>query len=63
MDALQCDAALGSRQQRAQPHVYDAVIQRLREANKKLPPHALWLQEKAGMGHYATAEKPFGWVA
>lgn len=62
MDSLQGDSELGSRQQRAQPHVYDAVIQRLREANKKLPPHALWLQEKVGMGRYPTAEKPLGWV-
>ena len=49
--------------QRSQPRVYDAVIGRLREGNKKLPPHAIWLQEKVGMRHYDAAKKPDGWVA
>lgn len=52
-----------SQEQRPQPRVADAVINRLKEGNKKLPPHELWLQENVGMRHYAKASKPAGWVA
>ena len=52
-----------SQEQRPQPRVADAVINRLKEGNKKLPPHELWLQENVGMGHYAKASTPAGWVA
>ncbi|MCP4270593.1 MAG: tryptophan 7-halogenase [Gammaproteobacteria bacterium] len=44
------------------PRVFPHIIERLQTANKKLPPHALWLKTMVGMEDYPTAAKPDGWV-
>ncbi len=63
MNFLAEEYEMESEIKRPRPHVYEMVLSRLREGNKKLPPHALWLQQKVGMKQYETASKPLGWVA
>lgn len=43
------------------PTVFKTVLERLQEAQRKLPPHADWLQANVGMQQYSLAQKPAGW--
>lgn len=43
-------------------YVPDAVIQRLKDAKRKLPPHHIWLNRVLGMKQYEMAGPPPGWV-
>ena len=43
------------------PTVFKAVLERLQEAQRKLPPHADWLQANVGMQKYSLAQKSAGW--
>jgi len=47
---------------RAKPYIYPHIIERLKAAHQKLPPHEVWLKAKLGMEEYQTAGKPDGWV-
>ena len=42
--------------------VHPSVIQRLQMADKRLPPHHIWLKEKLGMKDYPISDKPAGWI-
>lgn len=48
---------------RSAPRVYEAVLDQVKQGNQKLPPHALWLQQKLGMKRFPVGKKPAGWVA
>ena len=55
MDFLgkECDAWFGA--QREDPQVPPMVAARVAQAPQKLPPHALWLQQMAGMAEYSAS--------
>tara|TARA_Y100000813_G_scaffold163075_1_gene123859 strand:- start:202 stop:522 length:321 start_codon:yes stop_codon:yes gene_type:complete len=48
---------------RSAPRVYEAVLDQVKQGNQKLPPHALWLQQKLGMKRFPVGKKPAGWLA
>ncbi len=43
-------------------NVHPYILQRLKMANQKLPPHEFWLQHIAGMKPFKKSELPAGWV-
>ena len=45
----------------SQPQIFRRVLESLQEAQKTLPPHAIWLQNTVGMKNYKTASTPVGW--
>jgi tryptophan halogenase len=49
----ECDAWFGAN--RPAPRVLKRVLDKLRLAPTKLPPHAVWLQRVLGMPFFATA--------
>ena len=57
MDFLneECDDWFG--EQRPNPGVPRHIVERLRLAPQKLPPHAIWLQQVCGMPNYPTSER------
>lgn len=42
--------------------VFPFVIDRLKQAPSKLPPHHIWLHQSLGMPQWKTSKKPAGWV-
>lgn len=42
--------------------VFPFVIERLKQAPQKLPPHHIWLHHALGMKPWETKKKPAGWV-
>lgn len=62
MEFLQkeCDERYGK--DRGPVNLQPTIIERLKAARVKLPPHAYWLKQVVGMDDYPTANRPSGWV-
>ncbi len=62
MDFLRAQSQQWYGSSRPEPRVHPAILMRLKMAQQKIPPHAIWLQQVLGMPQYQTAIKPAGWV-